>query len=371
MEEYSKTELQDFRSLFKEMIESKELENQEDVNQAYEAFVEDFSGIRGVKFYDKAPILTEKAMRKTDKNFNERPILRSTLHKNNVLLSSKLYRKVMLIEKQKTEEGFVVSQGDDRNILELTQLQIGYDKNNNPLCFVKLIRVKLDELFFHNKQERLRFRTRVKNVVQNGRINSLEDIKDILDKSRKYSLQEYFLPEGYTNKFALRNGVLLFRFERVYRKNIKPGEVIHHNYAMPNYFNAIYPEEINSDILLKEPHFHFIEGASSLSKQDDVNDKQNNFAAGYAMPCCNVRGYIMKLTNENYKSEEDKNFFLTNDFGMPFLNIYKKDINQAKEILHLLNSFSQKTTPSKELIKADKLIDLISSTKLNVLEQNV
>ena len=65
MEEHDRVDTQEFRRLFGEMISSKELETQEDINQVYEAFVEDFSGLRGVKYYEKAPKLIEKAIRKT------------------------------------------------------------------------------------------------------------------------------------------------------------------------------------------------------------------------------------------------------------------------------------------------------------------
>ncbi len=366
MKDYNKNETHNFRRLFKEMITSEELETQEEVNQAYEAFVEDFSSVRDIKYYENAPKLTEKAIRKTKNNLVEKPILKSSLQKKNVLLSPKLYRKVMLANKQNIKSGFIVNQGEDKNILELSQIQLGYDKNNNPLCFLKLIRFKIDETLFVNKAVKNKIKAQIDNLLKQKTISKLQEIATLLDMCKKYSIQEYYLPEGFANKNCLHYASLLFRFERVYEKCVDPKDVVHHNYAMPNYFNNIYPEEVTSKILLREPHFHFLEGVSSISKQDDVVDKDNKLGAGYALPHCNVRGYLMKLVGENYKTEEDKTFFLTNDFGMPFLNLYKYNPEIVKEILEVLNSISLKDTPTQEVIKANNLVDLINNANIKI-----
>ena len=365
-------EISEFRRLFKEMITSKELQNQEEVNEAYKSFVEDFSYLQPIKYFEDVPKNAHNTMFKTLLNFKKRPLSKVDLQKKNILLSPKLYRQVMLAEKQITNNEYVVYQGEDRDILELSQLQVAHDDKNQPLFFVKIIRIKLNEEFLKNSEVRNNVKAKIKNIVEQGVVSSLDDVSYIFNRSKKYSIQLYYLPEGYANRNCLKNANLLFRIEKSFYGVDKGEQVVHNNHAMPNYYNYIYPTDINSVVLLREPHFHFLEGVSSLSKQDDVEDKKNKIGAGYALPCCNVRGYLMKLKENKYKSDEDKNFFLTNDFGLPFLNLYKQNPKIIDDILEAIESFSIKDNQTDEILKANNLVDLIScSNKTAEVIQNV
>jgi hypothetical protein len=141
----------------------------------------------------------------------------------------------------------------------------------------------------------------------------------------------------------------------------------HKNGSMPKLYKEVYPTAVN------EPHFHFNSGFGSLYKLDK-SAQEFNYGVGYAIGISQLREYLDKLYNETFKDKKERDLYLNNDFGMPFLHIKKldlqKDTHYLKTIVEALDMlvFTENVSSNSVALEhAYRFINLISVTKAKTL----
>ena len=133
-------------------------------------------------------------------------------------------------------------------------------------------------------------------------------IKNLAEETDDYSIHQYYLPAGISND-ALPQATLLMRYDHCFAK--------HKNGSMPPLFKNVFPEYV------EEPHFHFNCGFGGIYKLTN-DSKTNNVGVGYAIGVTQLHDYLTKLYNKEYASEEEKELYENNDFGMPFLKLHQE-----------------------------------------------
>lgn len=339
----------------------RDLTEQEVIDMFYNSALQELvSTINCNVYYD------EKKIRFTPTMFRE--FLRDKLdtdkfQKNNVLLTTDLWLKAMLSPKTTIGAGFfkrsvsydkhrinytelsTCNTGHKRRLPVLTTVQFDFDSNPDatisPAELVKESRVEFEELFT--------------NLANSSRENAIIETADYV---QDFSIHKYLVPAGVDDQ-SIESCSLLVRYDHCSKK--------HKNGSMPKLYRNVYPQSV------EEPHIHFNSGFGSLYKLDK-NEQEFNYGVGYAIGITQLREYLSKLYNETFKDKKERELYMNNDFGMPFLHIKKLDIQKDShylksivEALDMLVFTENVSSSSVALEHAYHFINLISATKAKSL----
>lgn len=355
-------EIKDFKTTMLEMISSDEIENQQELSQVFESFIQDFSHQQKTTYIEKLPAMTKERIISTGKNFKKKPIHKKFLQTKNVIVSPFLWRKIMLAPKRNIGTDFIVSVNNADNVLQFSQLKVAV-VNKNPVFILRMAEIKLDSNLVKDPREIMKkVDSKYSLFRKYANTYKLEELEQIVNYCSQFAIHEYLLSEGYVDESALEKATLLYRYERVYHQENDKQQTGHTNYGLPAYYSKVFPKIITQEQLTKESHMHFSEGVGAICRLDDVKEKKNrnNFNAGFAITISKLKDYIAKLNFNNFKDEKEKEFYLKNDFGMPFLYIINR--GDAKEVYKILNNCYYLSSPSAQFRLAIKLMDIVGNT---------
>ncbi len=352
-------EIKDFRQLLQELISSEDIETQEELTEVYESLVQDYSHLQKTKYLTRLPVFSKEQLEQTVRRFYEKPIHAKFLQKKNILLSANLWRKIMLAPKKYVGEDYIVETDNDTNIVKLSQL--GYLKiNGKPRFILRNIEIKLPICKNEEKNLISQLSQNLSNFIATGKLIEIDELEKLVNGCVQFGIHDYLLPEGYQDDESIESAVLLFRYERVFHRandsNVNTSG--HNNYGLPNYYQKVYPVSISQEELTNESHMHFSEGVGAMSKLEDKSEKRNrnNLSAGYALPISKLKEYLIKIQKREFVSEEEKEFYLSNDFGMHFLYLTG---DRMKLILKLISAVQAAGKPFDEFKLAIELMNAI------------
>ncbi|MBE5739055.1 MAG: hypothetical protein E7354_04955 [Clostridiales bacterium] len=330
---------------------------QELVDMSYDAMLEDLSSSIDCRVYDtdKTSTLTAEAVTE----FLADTIDTDELQSRNILLTSDMWRSVVLSEKTSLTNGYFQRDVDDNNMRinysDLSATPIDGDRVGN----VVLTSIQFD--FMPEESENGYFNILGSSMEFNEKLFSKASestdvgaIYDTAELARDFSIHKYYLPEGVSDT---ANASLLFRYDHCRKK--------HKNGSMPPLYKCIYPA------FVEEPHFHFNSGFGGIYKLTNSNES-GNYGVGYAIGVSGLQAYLNKLFSGKYDSPQEEKLYTQNDFGMPFLFLLQEKgtaaIGELLERIELLRLTIETNNPSAEVALAYDFTNLMSKTLAPELE---
>lgn len=301
---------------------------QEMVDTAYDSLLIDLSTTIDCQCFDRPCTTSSEHVN----DFLESSLDTDKLQTTNILLTSQLWRDVVLGKKQDLNAG-IFHRGIDEenfriNFSEISATKMGNGTITNPV--LTTIQFDFDNnpdgtLTALNKTEKS-IKAFRKLIREQGTETSVDEISEIAGGTRDFSIHKYYIPNGFSQQTA-DECCLLLRYDHCSLK--------HRNGSMPALYREVYPE------FVEEPHFHFNSGFGSVYKLSN-DGATHKYGVGYAIGITGLKNYLIKLRTGNYSSPAEKRLYTENDFGMPFL--------------HILNGASlTTTTPPSGMPPLDKL----------------
>lgn len=280
---------------------------QEMVDTAYDSLLLDLSTTIDCQYFDKPCTTSSEHV----SEFLEASLDTDKLQTTNILLTSQLWRDVVLSKKQNLHAG-IFHRGIDEenfriNFSEISASNIENETITNPV----LTTIQFDfnnnpdgTLTALNKTEKS-IRAFRRLIREQGTEPSVDEISEIASGTRDFSIHKYYIPNGFSQQTA-DECCLLLRYDHCSLK--------HRNGSMPALYREIYPEYV------EEPHFHFNSGFGSVYKLSN-DGATHNYGVGYAIGVSALKNYLIKLKTGSYSSPAEERLYTQNDFGMPFLHI--------------------------------------------------
>ncbi len=300
---------------------------QEMVDTAYDSLLLDLSTTIDCQCFDRPCTTSSEHV----SEFLESSLDTDKLQTTNILLTSQLWRDVVLSKKQDLHAG-IFHRGIDEenfriNFSEISASNIENGTITNPV----LTTIQFD--FDNNPDGTLTALDKTEKSIkafrrlirEQGTEPSVTEISEIASGTRDFSIHKYYVPNGFSQQTA-DECCLLLRYDHCSLK--------HRNGSMPALYREIYPE------FVEEPHFHFNSGFGSVYKLSN-DGATHNYGVGYAIGVTALKNYLTKIRTGSYSSPAEKRLYTENDFGMPFL--------------HILNGASLATTPPSGMPPLDKL----------------
>ena len=352
------------------LITSTDLTTQEDINDAYDAVIQQYQYELNARYIDKILKKNMSLFKRSRREFlsRENGIDADRLQTGNYLLTSKLQMDLLTCEKEVQNlwrlPPFRIS--CDKTLYNFSYLTKGAIKQGEKkvtVYFINTIQFNLE-----NKKKDLstsiagKEAINLDKVITENNISSIADVVALADRVEEFSFHQYFLPFD-----TFDDAILLFRYDHTNKKHINCKPI---NTTMPILYNYVYPP------FVEEPHFHFTTVFGNIYKLTKHNEDHNN-GVGYAIGVSQLKEYLMNLYEASVGTVdaefEDANF-LENDFGMPFLhNIKNKGysgISNHKRICRAMRKLSyliKHGDKSAELALAIDIAHAFSNTEnLNI-----
>ena len=296
-------------------------------------------------------------------NFISSSLNTDRLQKNNVLLSSELWRQVTLAPKTNISNGcFQKTVDEDLKRLNFSELSAVTHNAGQTISHPTLTTIQFDfkqmssdEAKNLNETSQFYFDTLFSKYATD---NSPYALYNTAAHTLDFSIHKYYLPNGI-NPQQTDDACLLFRYDHCSAK--------HKNGAMPPLYKNVYPD------FVEEPHFHFTSGFGSIYKLNNKNEG-HTFGVGYAIGVSGLKDYIGKILSKDYSSEEEQTLYTENDFGMPFLSMLKEEkymeLIQVYEGLDTLQQSYENNDQETELKAAYGISNAICSTEQKDLIYN-
>ena len=332
------------------------------VDENFHALMQDLLTEIPVKYIEKeqqADLSNKKVLeflagtKETDRFQSENVILSTDLWhklmetpKKNIC--SNFFRRSIDKDKHRVNYSELLTLKDSSQMPVMTTLQFDFENSSN----------RPSNVHSYTKQSIFRFYELLSSPTF---YESVNQIKDLAKETQDYSIHQYYLPSGISND-ALSKATLLMRYDHSFAK--------HKNGSMPPLFKKVFPEYV------EEPHFHFNCGFGGIYKLTN-DSKTNNVGVGYAIGVTQLYNYLEKLYEDKYDSPEEEELYKNNDFGMPFLKLYKASkelIDDTLKYLILMNlatdlkKNSQYDMSEIELKLAYRLCSIITNSPSHSLE---
>ena len=186
-------------------------------------------------------------------------------------------------------------------------------------------------------------------LMQQGSRASLYEICHLAEKTIDFSIHQYYLQRGLENGCA-SSAILLTRYDHC----VTP----HKNDVLPRmYENNVYKKYTTL------PHFHFNSSFGNIYKLNNKNFSYNN-GVGYAISVEVLDKYLEEL---QFASPGD--VFAENSFGMPFLKMRNKNIEDIQYKLNNLARAIKEKDSSQEVRMALDVVLAISNIKLDLNQE--
>ena len=284
-----------------------DLSPQEVIDSSSDAFFQGAAFDLPCKYYNSLPKtkITDKQL----KNFLSRTYVDRKLQEKNVFLSTDVWNKIVSSRKKSICRHFF-QKIVDNNAFNISFSTI--DSNSEAESFSTPVLTTIHFDFSQMPWTRnlevssdayAKFKKLFKKCVSSTDVDAIYNIASLLNN---FSIHKLFLPYGPSQ---LDESCLLYRYDHSFDK--------HKNGSMPPLYELVYPKEV------REPHFHFTRGFGSVYKLTS-RMQQQDFGVGYAIGISDLKKYLDKLNNQDFKDEKEKKIFMENDFGMPFLKLYKE-----------------------------------------------
>ena len=289
-------------------------------------------------------------------NFISSSLKTDRLQRNNILLSSNLWKQVTLALKTNiSNDCFQKTIDEDLKRLNFSELSAVSHNRNQTISYPTLTTIQFDfkqmssdEAKQLNEVSQFYFDTLFSKCATE---ESPYALYNTASHALDFSIHKYYLPNGISSQ-QTSDACLLFRYDHC--------PIKHKNGAMPLLYKNVYPE------FVAEPHFHFTSGFGSIYKLTNKNE-EHTFGVGYAIGVSGLKDYIGKILKNEYSSEEEQCLYTENDFGMPFLSMLKEErypeLIQVYEGLDVLQQAYESKDQELELQAAYGISNAICNTE--------
>lgn len=307
-------------------IVNEELVSQEDINEAYDALIQQFQVELNAKYVEKLPKRNKSLIRREIRDFYLAQSKRNTdrLQSENLLLTSELQMDLLTCKKEIVMVGYdrplrISNNKSQYNFSYLTKGSISQNDKRTVVYFVNTIQFVLE-----NSKKTLASSVAKKetinldSIVTRNRISAIEEVVMLADRVEDFSFHQFVLPFE-----TFDEAVLLFRYDHTNSKhyNCKP-----QNLTMPLLYKEVYPD------FVEDPHFHFATTFGNIYKLNKHNEDYN-YGVGYAIGVSDLLEYLEKLEDVFLDKKEIRmsiqSVLTENDFGMPFLHNVKRGITSS------------------------------------------
>ena len=296
-----------------------EIAPQDVVDMKYDSFVQKTHTLMPCKYFDS--IACAQFSSGAIKEFLQKSKLTDRFQENNILLSNAVWNNVLKIKKRSDCMGYFQRLIDkNREQVNFSTLESLKTPSGSFASTMNTIQFKFDDIFGGNARDIAKDTyEKFKDMFEKKSISmSINAINDLAGLVYGFSIHKYYLPNGPEH---LEDACLLVRYDACAQK--------HKNGTLPPLYRGVYPQEVC------EPHFHFTRGFGSLYKLTNKMTK-DEFGVGYAIGITDLKKYIDKLNNQDFANQKEKNLYMENDFGMPFLRLYLKNHRTTKIISSVL-----------------------------------
>lgn len=344
------------------LIVNRDLSNQEDINEAYDALIQQFEVELNAKYIEKLPRRNKSLIKKELRKFYGDKSRRNSdrLQNKNLLMTSGLQMDLLTCKKDVIMASYdlplKISKDESQyNFSYLTKGSISQNSKRTVVYFVNTIQFVLE----NNKKSLANSVAKkeainIDRIITENNILSIEDVVKLADRVEDFSFHQFVLPFDNFNE-----SVLLFRYDHTNSKhyNCKP-----QNITMPLLYGEIYPE------FVEEPHFHFATNFGNIYKLNKHND-EFNYGVGYAIGVSQLENYLNNLERDFLSKKEIslsvKSVLTENDFGMPFLHNIKRGItgscsglNNHKKICNAFKKLERQIKSGKKSAELSIVIDI-------------
>lgn len=339
------------------LIHGSELTNQQEINEAYNAFIEQNWAELGAEIYTEFPKMKIRLSRDVKDDFINSVVDTDKFQEKNILITAEMWDALMKTPKQLVNLGMF-----QRSVVEretsTTQLRM---YNFSFLSKGKICDTNQTGWFLTTIQFKLPIKKSIivagimkttiaefDRLMQEGNRASLYDICNLAEKTIDFSIHQYYLQRGL-EKGCASSAILLTRYDHC----VTP----HKNDVLPRmYENNLYKKYTTL------PHFHFNSSFGNIYKLNNKNLKYNN-GVGYAISVDVLDKYLEEL-----QFAQPGDVFAENSFGMPFLGRKNKSIERLQYKLNKLTKAIKEKNSSGEVRMALDVMLAISNVKLDLNE---
>ena len=337
------------------LIHSSELTNQKEINEAYNAFIEQNWADLGADIYTEFPTIKERMSNSVRTNFINSVVDTDKFQEKNILITAEMWDALMKTPKQLVNLGMFQQskvEGETKSFkvkaYNFSFLSKGKICNTNKTgWFLTTIHFRLPiKKSIISAGIMKTTIAEFENLMQEGRIASLHDICNLAQKTSDFSIHQYYLQRGL-EKGCASSAILLTRYDHC----VTP----HKNDVLPRmYEDNLYKKYTTL------PHFHFNSSFGNIYKLNSKNLSYNN-GVGYAISVDVLSSYLAQL-----EKAKPGDVFAENSFGMPFLGKSKKWIEKFQYKLNRLSKAIKEKNNSEEVRMALDVISDMSNIKLDL-----
>lgn len=280
---------------------------QDIIDESYDSFIQSNYMFMPCKYFYE--LNGTSFSKKVLKRFFQKTKLDDKLQTQSIFLSNDLWNYVVTMPKKHLKDNyFQRSISEDMNQVNYSSLELSVGSKEY-LSILNTIQFRFDETFDKKMAKVIskecydHFREMFEKIATSDSVDSIDKLASFVEN---FSIHKYFLPNGPEK---LDDACLLIRYDSTYQK--------HKNGAMPPLYKKVYSQ------VVAEPHFHFTRGFGSVYKLTNSMNKED-FATGYAIGVNDLRNYLHKLNTRQFVDAEERKLYLENDFGMPFLKIFRQ-----------------------------------------------
>lgn len=365
------------------------IQTQEDARTLFRMAAQEAELSSSDEYIEVFPNLGEQSIKTLRKTFKSLRIETDRLQKRNIMITPELWHTLVENEKELVSSLFLKKSIDYKSgqilfsqIFKLNNLEnldqtVSHRKN----CDAVILRtIQFDFLNssknYENKKIKKFNKRNLEKYSQNldlffNSVNGkyFNDIYNIADNCLDFSIHEYYLPYGFSEE-GLEKAVLLMRYDHC--------SETHKNSSLLKYYSKLFQPK------LSEPHFHFNEGFGQIYKLL-TKKGNNNFGSGFAIGVPELCAYLDKLKELSTLPDEERKFWESNDFGMPFLKFLNDDqiafdnqktdqnggeFSDKKNLERNIEEKEHKNETSSE-VEEDKKQDKKHSTMLSKLDETL
>lgn len=338
------------------LIHSQDLTNQQEIDDAYNALIEQSWEDLNAEIYKEIPTINKRFTQNVMENFIDSVIDTDKFQEKNILITAQMWNDLMKTPKQIVNMGMFQrskvekeTKSEDIRIYNFSFLSKG-----------KISGTKKTGWFLTTIQFELPIKKSIiaagimktviaefERLMQEGSSASLYQICNLAGKTENFSIHHYFLQKGL-EQGCVSSAILLTRYDHCPK--------LHKNDVLPRMYEMVYKKYTSL------PHFHFNASFGNIYKLNNKHQSYNN-GVGYAISVDGLFDYLEELQNS-----KKGDVFAENSFGMPFLGKRNKDIEQLQYNLNKLAKAIKAKDKCAELRLALEVLLKSANTKTNMFD---
>ena len=337
------------------LIHSADLTTQQEIDEAYNALIEQSWDALGAEVYTEYPKIKGRMTYKVREDFINSVVDTDKFQEKNILITAEMWQDLMRTPKQIINMGMFQRSATQKE----TKSEDIRMYNFSFLSKGKICNTNTNGLFLTTIQFELPTKKSIiasgvmkttisefENLMQAGDHTALYMLCNLAEKTSNFSIHQYYLQRGL-EKGCANSAILLTRYDHC--------SATHKNDVLPRMYE---------DYLYKKyttlPHFHFNSSFGNIYKLNSKQLSYNN-GVGYAVSVDTLSKYLTKLMEA-----KPGDVFAENNFGMPFLGKNKKSLEKFEYKLNKLSKAIKEKDHKKEVRLALDVVLNMSNIKVDI-----